>query len=265
MTQTTVASMIIVHDYGVSSEKYSQAAKYFCDQGIQIYCLDLKGHGQNRKENLDETFLKTSVEEFCAFVELYIEKNKTLNPLVILSEGLGSLIVLRLMNENKEKGKKLLENANCKGIIFISPSIKPISIPSKASSTDSKKPFALKKTQFVAMKKLTTSEDFYTSKFFPNSGQYALLQGVCDYQRQLQAESIIGEEPNTEVSCSVLQVTGELDNFSPVKAQRDFFDKLNFSVKSLKVYKGLGHDILLDDKEEQVCSDISNWVLDRVA
>lgn len=248
--QDTRSTVLILHDYGVGIEKYMNVSKYFVDQDIRVLSFEFKGHGENEIVDLGKgDFLEFS-QDLLAFLTTSKKLKMSSGPLFIVAEGMSCLVLLSLLKSNEES-ESLLKDLLIKGIVFISPLAKILTVPKLPNL------FSNEKLTFVSMKRLTNSEEIYEkNKYFPNKATPSFLKDLVQIQKELL-------ETNEELKLpdvALLQLVGKKDKFISSKQYSEFFQRLKSSSKTTKEYERLAHDLFLDDKEEEVLSDIANWI-----
>lgn len=81
-------SIIILHGWKLSSDKYQKLQRIFNDKGYKVFAPDLPGFGKNSQVNKIY-----SLEDYADFVLNYVKKNK-INSTILLGHSFGGRISL---------------------------------------------------------------------------------------------------------------------------------------------------------------------------
>jgi 3-oxoadipate enol-lactonase len=86
-------------DFLWNSEEFSK---------VPMYRLDLKGHGESQKMNIQDYTLDSCVEEISYFIEEVIFKNNKNKKLIIIAHSMGGIIAQKIAINRPEYLKKLV-------------------------------------------------------------------------------------------------------------------------------------------------------------
>jgi lysophospholipase len=109
-------SIIILHGFTESAEKFREVAYYFRKAGYSVYSLDLRGHGKSHHDS--DNPLRVDIESFDIyaadlkdFVEAVVKPASKGRPVNIYSHSLGSTVaLLYMMNHPYEISKAVLSS-----------------------------------------------------------------------------------------------------------------------------------------------------------
>lgn len=92
-------SIVILHGFTESAEKFREAAYYFRKAGYSVYSLDLRGHGKShhssdKAERVDIDSFDTYCEDLNLFVEKVVKPATKNGRIYIYSHSLGSTVAL---------------------------------------------------------------------------------------------------------------------------------------------------------------------------
>lgn len=104
-------NVVLVHGYTDHSGRYEKLANYFNEKKINVFCFDLRGHGQSEGE-------RTSINSFNEYVDDLKEFINYLNlktPFYLLGHSMGGLISINYALKRT--------NSLIKGLILSAPSL----------------------------------------------------------------------------------------------------------------------------------------------
>ena len=81
-------SIIVLHGFTESAEKFREITFYFCKAGYSVYALDLRGHGKSHRDS--DNPLRVDIESF----ELYAEDINTLVETIVAPASKGREIYI---------------------------------------------------------------------------------------------------------------------------------------------------------------------------
>ena len=109
-------SIIILHGFTESAEKFREIAYYFRKAGYSVYSLDLRGHGKSHHDSdnplrVDISSFDLYAADLKAFVEAVVKPASKGRPVNIYSHSLGSTVaLLYMMNHPYEISKAVLSS-----------------------------------------------------------------------------------------------------------------------------------------------------------
>lgn len=104
-------SVIILHGFTESAEKFRESAYYFRKAGYSVFVPDLRGHGKSyhdspEKERVDIDSFDTYADELSIFVEAVVKPLTNGGRIYIYSHSLGSTVALLYMMKHPGVIKK---------------------------------------------------------------------------------------------------------------------------------------------------------------
>ena len=98
-------SVIILHGFTESAEKFREVAYYFRKAGYSVYVLDLRGHGKSHRDSdnplrVDIDTFDTYADDLNVFVEKIIAPSAKDKDIYIYSHSLGSTVALLYMMQH---------------------------------------------------------------------------------------------------------------------------------------------------------------------
>lgn len=95
-------SIVILHGFTESAEKFREVAFYFRKAGYSVYCLDLRGHGKSHHDSdnplrVDIESFDLYAEDLNTFIENIVKPASKDKDIHIYSHSLGSTVALLYM------------------------------------------------------------------------------------------------------------------------------------------------------------------------
>lgn len=92
-------SVVILHGFTESAEKFRETAYYFLKAGYNVYCLDMEGHGKSHRtsekvEKVEIDFFDTYADDLNLFIEKVVKPGTKNGKINIYSHSLGSNVAL---------------------------------------------------------------------------------------------------------------------------------------------------------------------------
>lgn len=85
--------VILVHDLGENSDFYAPAARILANQGFQVYCYDMRGHGRSSPLDNKSLGFVDLIQDLLQVVAWIRYKSGRRKPFLI-AQGMGALVVL---------------------------------------------------------------------------------------------------------------------------------------------------------------------------
>lgn len=95
-------SIVILHGFTESAEKFREAAYYFRKAGFSVFVPDLRGHGKSfhqseKKERVEIDSFETYADDLHLFIESVVRPTNLSGKIYIYSHSLGSTVALLYM------------------------------------------------------------------------------------------------------------------------------------------------------------------------
>ena len=265
----TKAIMIIAHGASEHIYRYDEYATFLKNHGITVYGYNHLGHGNNKSEIINgvffsdkdgEKYLIDDLEDVC--IAAY-QDNKNL-PLIIFGHSMGSLIVRGLMSHTKLRPE---------GVIIcgsLHPSSQVIKAGLMLAKTNTKifgKTKMSKSLNNIAFgnfeKRISyNQENVEKYKNDKDCGMLFSNQAIVDLM-ELMNDVTKDSTISKMIKTKYYIISGKDDPFSDsTKQLKVFFKKLdqNKIDYNYKFYSGMKHEILMEDKKEDVFKDIIKFI-----
>jgi len=246
--------IILLHGAGEYSEKYARFAEWFFQKGIDVFALDLRGHGRSGGAVCHVKDFKDYAEDLDIFAG-FLDKGWGHKNTFLVSHSLGGLIaIFYAMNFSYD----------FKGIVLCSPCLKLklklqqlmgllANIFSKVLSD---KPFA------SHIKPRMATHDKYIIKRFTRDPLIHHVVTASLYIQMLKTMDFVKARAGNFTRPLLLLQAGS-DKICDAKVAEDFYAACGSTDKALKLYSGFYHELLNDIGKEKVFEDIYVWITER--
>jgi acylglycerol lipase len=247
------AVMILVHGFNSHSGYFEWAAEQLVADGFAVYALDHRGRGKSEGER----FYVEKFSDYLADVDKLVELAKSREPglpVFMLGHSAGGVIASSYAVEHQAKLAGLI----CESFAFRLP------VPDVVLSIlkflggflPHKGLFKLKNADFsrdpAAVARMN-ADPLIANESQPGSTAVALI----DASRKLNTAL-------AQIKLPVLIIHGTLDKATSPAGSEYFYKVAASPDKTLKLYDGHFHDLLLDVGKEGVMADIIAWLNARI-
>lgn len=251
---TPAAIVIFVHGVGEHCGRYHHVGEFLNRSGYALYALDHRGHG--RSDGLRAYFPKFSqpVNDLAQYVEQIAAENPGV-PLVMMGHSMGSLLSLMYVLRHQERLAGWISSGSP---LTVDELIDPVTM------------FAGRVLRAVIptlpMVSLSGS-DMTHDAMFNEIGHYdplnnhagnpiATVAGIVLHGRELRKQL-------AAVRLPVLLLHGEADAVTPVSASHLIHERIGSVDKTLHIYAGMFHEILMEIDRQRVLDDLLAWLKAR--
>ncbi|WP_422485292.1 alpha/beta hydrolase [Gudongella sp. DL1XJH-153] len=240
----------ITHGFAEHCSRYDHVSNYLIREGYSIIRYDLRGHGRNKKRGRLNRF-EDYVDDLAEIVQMVSEKYPHL-PQITLGHSMGGLITALYGIEHPN-----LVTAQ----ILSGPTV------GKLPSAEKLQPGMMKFLSGIAggwklknpvdeglCGKEGVYEDYINDPLVLHKVSLELY-----YQFLFRASEMILEGAK-EYNYPCLIIHGKIDPIVPVEISRSFYNTISSQKKDLIEYDGLYHEILNEDKKDEILDGIINWI-----
>ncbi|KAK4280636.1 hypothetical protein QN277_012235 [Acacia crassicarpa] len=250
--------VLIMHGLNEHSGRYNDFAKTLNVNGFKVYGMDWVGHGGSDGLHAYVHSLDDAVSDMKAFLEKILIENPGL-PCFCFGHSTGAAIVLKALLDPKVE-------ALVSGAVVTSPAVgvqtsHPIFLALAPVVS-----LLLPKYQFSAAYKkgsmVCRDPDALVSKYSDplvctrpirvRTG-YEILRITTYLQQNLR-----------KIKVPFLVLHGTADTITDPAASKKFYKEASSSDKTIRLYKGLLHDLLLEPERHAVTQEIIQWLNNRV-
>ena len=252
---TPQALLFIIHGVAEHSSRYQHVAEKFVDQGINVYTMDLPGHG---KSSGKRSYIK-SFDSCIGIIDYQIQKMKLeypKTPTFVLGHSMGGSISAYYALKLKPE---------IDGFILSSSALK---IGEDIS------PLLVKLSGFLSMILPTLPVIKLDSNGLSHDQEVVknYREDPLNYNGALPVRT--GSEINKSIQFNmenanqfiypILIMHGKADKLSDYRGSEEFFQKISSDDKELKLYDNLYHEMMNEFEKDEVINFIVSWVLEKI-
>lgn len=247
------ASVVIVHGFGEYYELYAEVRTFLEDRGLSVHGGDLKGHGRDpgRRGHIE------SWNDYRAQVDRMIDsalERAPEAPVFLLGNSMGGLIAAEYALRH---GDRLA------GLALLSPAVGRIGVH----------PILLRVSRLLSRvwPTFTLNSGIERSRLTRDAAAIARLDadplvhslGTARLGTEVQDAIARVQAGARSLVLPVLILHGAADLVTSPDSSREFFTRVGAEDKTLKVYPGAYHNLLIDVGKSSVFQDISDWLAPR--
>jgi alpha-beta hydrolase superfamily lysophospholipase len=222
---------------------------YLADKGFACYALDLPAHGDRRDE--DENIHWQTLRGYVKEVKRVADEIG--NPIVV-GHSMGGYMVMIYMQEENPPAAILMAPIPFRRFPFSSFLKMTKNFPMMTMRTTGLLPTSIK------------NEGMYRQLFLHNAPDEVCRKGFNSIVPESSLTLIGSAVPLVRldpelVSCPVLVTAAEHDYFFPAKAEERTAQVYG---GDYRLYRGMGHNLMMENGWEDVAEDIHNWLAEQV-
>ena len=248
------AAVILVHGLGEHSAKYSYFGDDVFKRGMAFFACDQRGHGRSDGFKCHVDRFDDFVEDLRQFVE--IAKIESLcEEAFIVGLSMGGLTSLLF---------SIKYGGMIKGAAVCAPALRSVSPPSGIE-------IGMAELLSLLFPRLTTPNGV---PFEYLSHDMELINKTKDdkYSQRVLSFRLFTEAKNAAaytlenaaaIKVPLLLLHGTEDKVIDPSGTKDFFQKVTFSDKEMKLYDGLYHELFRETKRQEIMDYILDWIAKR--
>jgi acylglycerol lipase len=249
------AVLLVVHGLGEHCGRYMNVVNHFVPLGYAVYGLDHLGHGKSegRREYVEnfEDYTST-LKIFCNLVKGW----QAGKPVFLLGHSMGGLITSYYLLDHQ---------ANFNGAVISAPLVKIDASISQATITLGKiLSVLIPKAGVLALDANGVSRDPEVVRVYVNDPLVfhgktpaRLAAELLKAMRRVTAEA-------DKITLPFIVVQGGEDKLVDPAAAQMLYDKAGSQDKTIKIYKGLYHEVFNEPERARVLKDIETWLAAHV-
>jgi len=277
------ASILILHGMAEHQKRYLVFAQYLSDNGFDVYLYDHRGHGTDKKLSELGFFSPDNgyqlVVDDALAVSNYIEQNNRGSKLFLMGHSMGSIIARNIIQVNNKYNGVILSGSpfppNLLTVLglFVSSIIKKTKGPKHISPYLNNLLFGNKK--YTRLSDRTAFD--WLSRSHPVVGAYindpycgftctaSFYHDLLDLIHNASKKNLIRK---TKKELPLFIISGENDPVcgygKETKKYLAILKKLEFTNVTSKLYPDCRHELLNEINNEDVYSDILQWMTKRI-
>jgi alpha-beta hydrolase superfamily lysophospholipase len=250
----STARIIFLHGAGEYSEKYTRFAEWFASRNIEVFLLDMRGHGRSGGPICHVSDFNDYAQDLDIFLK-FTEKGWGQNKTFLVAHSLGGLVALFYC---------LNFSYNFRGVIACSPClglrlrVEPIKawLALFFSKFLADKPFASNIKPRAA-----THDKYILEKFREDPLIHHAVTASFYVQLKTAMRYLAINAAGFKKALLVLPA-GD-DRICSCKAAEKFYNTVSSTDKKFQLYTGFYHELLNELKKEEVFDDIYKWIKAR--
>lgn len=248
-TGTTRGVVMIVPGFNAHSGYYTWAADRLAAIGLAVYAVDLRGRGQSDGERFFVQDIKDYTDDVAALAAV-VRSREPGQPVFLFGHSAGGVVSCTYTLDHQAELKGLICEdfafqvpapdfalAVMKGLAHVAPHAHVFKLNNHDFSRD---PHAVQRMNDDPLIKDETQ---------PTSTMAAMVRAD---------ERLKKDFP--QITLPVLILHGTADKVTKASGSQLFYDTTGSKDKTLKLYEGNYHDLLLDIDRERVMADITGWL-----
>ncbi|MGB3684126.1 MAG: lysophospholipase [Rubrobacteraceae bacterium] len=250
----TKAVVVLVHGLKDHGARYEHVGVWLAGRGYAVYALDLRGHGESGGERFFVDAFDEYVEDLVVFLDRVREREKG-RPLFLLGHSMGGAVA-GLFVLNREPGATGLS-----GLILTAPALEP---------NENVSPVLIRLSRVISRffpRAPVTKVDIKSLSHLPSVVEAARKDPLSNERPApartgyeiLRAMRRIRDRA-AEITLPILVMHGTEDHLTNPRGSETLFKRAGSEDKTIKLYKGLYHEILNEPEQEQVLEDILSWM-----
>ncbi len=243
--------LVIVHGYAEHSGRYDYVGTWLAKRGYAVHALDLRGHGRSEGERVFVRSFNEYLDDVNAFLARVRAQHGGAAPWLLGHSMGGSIVALAAVTRRPAVRGLLLSGAG-------------LGAPTKTPRLITRILLLLGRfTPRLRLRKLaaaTVSRDPEVVAWYdadPLNFRGKMPAGLV--AAMIRAARIVNERRET-IDYPLLIMHGTEDALTRPEGSEALYQRSASTDKTLKLYRGLFHEILNEPEKDQVLGDIVDWL-----
>lgn len=244
--------VVIVHGIGEHVRRYEHVARAFMTQGLAVFGLDQRGHGQS------EGNPRAYVPDLDVFVDdlaILWKRLKTEYPQLprfVFAHSMGGLIGTRFALRHQAEMAGLITSA---AALLLGDSISPVMIAlgKVIARISPRMPMQALDSRFISRDPKVVR--LYDQDPLCFRGKVRAKMGLSIIQRGAETRQNLAQ-----LTLPLLILHGSADKIVKPEASRLLYANAASTDKTLKMYEGLYHEVVNEPEKERVINDMLEWL-----
>jgi len=250
----SVARIIFLHGAGEYSEKYTRFAEWFSSRNIEVFLLDMRGHGRSGGPMCHVSDFKDYALDLDIFLK-FADNGWGARKIFLVAHSLGGLVAMYYSLHFPYQLHGVIACSPCLGLrLRIEPVKAWLAILFSKFLAD--KPFASNIRPRIA-----THDKYILEKFRKDPLIHHVVTASFYVQLKFAMRHLKEHAQDFKEPISILQA-GD-DKICDCRAAEKFYNALGSTDKKFKTYPGFYHELLNEVDREEAYNDIYSWLKDR--
>jgi len=243
------AVIVIIHGFNSHGGYYQWAAEQFIKNNYEVYAIDLRGRGKSDGERFYASDYHNYISDIDELVSIAKDTHPGL-PFFVLGHSAGGVLSSIYMLEHQDRVNGFI----CESFAFQIPAPDFVLAVLKGISHIAPHAHVLK------LKNEDFSRDVAMVDYMNNDPLIAHeVQPTKTVQQMVLADERLKKEFSL-ITVPLLIIHGTADRATKPEGSQEFYNHAGSVDKTLKLYEGHYHDLLLDTDKEVVMTDILDWL-----
>jgi len=253
-TDAAVANIFMVHGFGEHIGRYGEMMDLFQSIGLHVYGYDRRGEGQSGGSPAYINQMDDQVNDLIAVKDQLITNDL---PIFIYGHSLGGLVVTKYLIDHKPSdiAGVILSGALLKVDDDLSPILQKISGVVAAILPKLK----TVKVDTALLSRNPAIEAAYKADPYVYQGGTPARTGDQILKSTAYVQKHFGE-----ITLPILITHGGADKLADPKGSELMYSHISSSDKTLKIFKGLYHEIMHEPEKQEVYNTMKNWLQQRI-
>ena len=252
----SVANVFAIHGLGGHCMWFDNAAKIFNENNINHFSFDLPGFGQSLFPRGEINSYKEWITVTRKVLETFLSEFEVNSPVFILGHSMGASISV-LLSKNVKANGWIISVPGFEGNSETWP-LKEFIIPALLKSV-------IKPKEEIIMpfgpELLTKNID---TRLKVKKDPLRVINPQAKLFMQVYLLSQMARRSYDFLSDPVFLLIAGKDKICANPAMEDFFEKIKIPDKKMKTYTDSFHDLFVEDELNEIVSDISIWIKERL-
>ncbi len=249
------AVILLAHGLGEHSGRYQAFAEYFIPRGISVVAPDHLGHGASPG---DRTYLESFEDYLRPLDELreVIDERYPDIPCFLMGHSMGGLIAARYLLDHQQ---------HFSGAALSAAALQ-VPEPPSAITIALARLFSrfLPKLGLLQLDATQISRDPQVVQGYLDDPLVHTGKATARLVVELFHNMALVERARERITLPIFVMHGEADTMAASEGSEAFLHALSSKDKSLKIYKGLYHEIFNEPERLEVLGDLANWLDARI-
>ena len=249
--QSPKAVLMIVHGLAEHSGRYTNLVNYFVPKGYAVCGFDYRGHGKSEGLRCYVDRFSDYVSDVKTFFEKVHKEHSNLK-IFLVGHSMGATIaVAYAVKYQRDLAGLIISGVGLKPGASISPALKAVARLISAVSPK----MGLTVLDASAISRDKAVVDAYVNDPLVYRGKIRARLGAEMINTIDKLPSLI-----PQISLPIIIMHGTEDRLCNPEGSQILYDKVGSVDKTLKLYKGLYHEIFNEPEHEKVMADVEAWL-----
>jgi alpha-beta hydrolase superfamily lysophospholipase len=245
------ARLLIVHGLAEHSGRYVPFVNFFVPKGYAVYGMDHIGHGRSDGHKV---FIN-KFDDFSTTLKMMVDRISTeesKKPIFLVGHSMGALISLVYLIEHQK---------DIDGCIISGPLVKiPDSVPTVQIIAGKVLSKIAPKMGVLKLNPQKVSRDPEVVRSYIDDPLVFSGQVTARLSAEISSAIAHLRQNFDKISCPILILQGDADKLVDANGAPELYKHAASKDKTLKIYKGLYHEVYNEPEKVNVFNDVNHWI-----